>query len=60
MRKPETRTYIELLKRRVASLRLMAKELIVCRQSLVSMDVESAREHIFNGFYALRQWQRGG
>jgi len=26
MRKPETRTYIELLKRRVASLRLMAKE----------------------------------
>ena len=46
MKKPETRTYIELLKRRVASLRLMSKELIDCRQSLVSMDLESVREHI--------------
>ena len=46
MKKPETRTYIELLKRRVASLRLMAKELVDCRQSFVSMDLESAREHI--------------
>jgi len=46
MRKPETRTYIELLKRRVASLRLMAKELLDCRQSMVRMDLESAREHI--------------
>lgn len=41
MKKPETRTYIELLKRRVASLRLMAKELIDCRQSFVSMDLEN-------------------
>ena len=46
MRKPETRTYIELLKRRVASLRLVAKELIDCRQSFVSMNLESARDHI--------------
>jgi hypothetical protein len=46
MKKPETRTYIELLKRRVASLRLIAKELIDCRQSFVRMDLESAREHI--------------
>ena len=46
MKKPETRTYIELLKRRVASLRLMAKELIDCRPSFVGMDLESARDHI--------------
>ena len=46
MRKPETRTYIELLKRRVASLRLLAKELSDCWQSFVTMDLESAREHI--------------
>jgi len=38
--------YIELLKRRVASLRLMAKELHDCRQSFVRMDLESTREHI--------------
>ncbi len=38
--------YVELLKRRLASLRLMAKELRDCRQSLVSMDLESTREHI--------------
>ncbi len=46
MKKAETRTYIELLKRRVASLRLMAKELIDCRQPFVCMDLESARDHI--------------
>jgi len=46
MKKSETRMYIELLKRRVASLRLMAKELLDCRQSFVSMDLESTREHI--------------
>jgi hypothetical protein len=46
MKKSETRMYVELLKRRLASLRLMAKELHDCRQALVSMDLESTREHI--------------
>jgi len=46
MKKSETRMYVELLKRRLASLRLMAKELHDCRQSLVGMDLESIREHI--------------
>jgi hypothetical protein len=46
MKKSETRMYVELLKRRLASLRLMAKELVDCRHSFVSMDIESAREHI--------------
>ena len=46
MKKSETRMYIELLKRRVASLRLIAKELRDCRQSFVSMNLESTREHI--------------
>ena len=46
MKKSETRTYVELLKRRLASLRLMAKELQDCRQSFVTMDLESTREHI--------------
>jgi len=46
MKNSETRMYVELLKRRLASLRLMAKELRDCRQSFVSMDLESTREHI--------------
>jgi hypothetical protein len=46
MKKSETRMYVELLKRHLASLRLMAKELRDCRQSFVSMDLESTREHI--------------
>ena len=46
MKKSETRMYVELLKRRLASLRLMAKELHDCRQSFVNMDLESTREHI--------------
>ena len=46
MKKSETWMYVELLKRRLASLRLMAKELHDCRQSLVNMDLESTREHI--------------
>jgi hypothetical protein len=46
MKTSETRMYVELLKRRLASLRLMAKELRDCRQSFVRMDLESTREHI--------------
>jgi hypothetical protein len=46
MKKSETRMYIELLKRRIASLRLIAKELRDCRESFVSMNLESTREHI--------------
>jgi hypothetical protein len=46
MKKPETQFYLELLKRRVASLRLMAKELRDCRGALIKMDLESTRQHI--------------
>jgi CHAD domain-containing protein len=46
MKRSETQRYIELLKRRVASLRLMAKELRECRESFTRMDLEAIREHI--------------
>ena|SRR5208337_533705 len=46
MKRSETQQYIGLLKRRVASLRLMAKELRECRESFTSMDLEATREHI--------------
>jgi uncharacterized protein YhaN len=42
----ETQRYLDLLKRRIASLRLMAKELRECRESFTSMDLEATREHI--------------
>ena len=46
MKRSETQLYLELLKRRVATLRLMAKELRDCRESITGMDLESTREHI--------------
>jgi hypothetical protein len=46
MKKVETKRYIELLKRRAASLRLMAKDLHECRESFTRMDLEAIREHI--------------
>jgi hypothetical protein len=46
MKRSETQQYIGLLKRRVASLRLMAKELRECRESFTGMDLEAIREHI--------------
>jgi hypothetical protein len=46
MKRSETQLYLGLLKRRVATLRLMAKELRDCRESLTGMDLESTREHI--------------
>lgn len=46
MIRSETQRYLELLKRRLASLRLMAKELRECRESFTSMDLEATREHI--------------
>jgi hypothetical protein len=46
MKKSATQLYVELLKRRVASLRLMAKELRDCREPFISMDLEATREHI--------------
>ena len=46
MKRPQTRQYIELLKRRVASLRLTARELRECRESFTSMDLEAIREHV--------------
>ena len=46
MKKSETHLYLELLKRRVASLRLMAKELRDCRDCFTRMDLEEAWEHI--------------
>ena len=46
MKRSQTRQYIQLLKRRVASLRLMAKELRECRESFTSMDLGAIREHV--------------
>jgi hypothetical protein len=46
MKRSQTRQYIELFERRVASLRLMAKELRECRESFTSMDLEAIREHV--------------
>ena len=46
MKRSQTRQYIELLKRRVASLRLTARELRECRESFTSMDLEAIREHV--------------
>lgn len=46
MKRSETQQYIGLLKRRVASLRLMAKELRECRESFTGRDLEAIREHI--------------
>ena len=46
MKRSETHLYLELLKRRVASLRLIAKELHDCRDSLTGMDLEEIWEHI--------------
>ena len=46
MNRSETQHYIGLLKRRVASLRLVAKELRECRESFTGMDLEATREHI--------------
>lgn len=46
MKRSETQLYLELLKRRVASLRLLAKELRDCRESFVNIDLEATREHI--------------
>jgi hypothetical protein len=42
----QTQRYIELLKRRAASLRLTARELRECRESFTRMDLEGIREHI--------------
>jgi hypothetical protein len=46
MKRSQTRQYIELLKRRVASLRLTARELRECRESFTSGDLEAIREHV--------------
>jgi len=46
MKRSQTGQYIVLLKRRVASLRLMARELLECRESFTSMDLEAIREHV--------------
>jgi len=46
MKRSETQRYIELLKRRAASLRLTARELRECRESFTRMDLEAIREHI--------------
>jgi CHAD domain-containing protein len=46
MKRSGTQRYIELLKRRAASLRLTAKELRECRESFTKMDLEAIREHI--------------
>ena len=46
MERSQTGQYIELLKRRVASLRLTARELRECRKSFTGMDLEAIREHI--------------
>ena len=46
MKRSQTRQYIELLKRRAASLRLTARELRECRESFTSGDLEAIREHV--------------
>ncbi len=42
----EIRQYIELLKKRLANLRLLAKELLDCRDSFVHRDLEAIDQHI--------------
>jgi len=42
----EIRRYTELVKKRLASLRLMARELRECRDSFIKMDLESIRRHV--------------
>jgi len=46
MKKSETHLYLELLKRRVATLRLVTKELRDCRDSLTGMNLEETWGHI--------------
>jgi CHAD domain-containing protein len=46
MKRSETQQYIELLKRRVASLRVTARELRECRESFTRMDLDAIWEHI--------------
>ncbi len=46
MKSPETQQYLELLKRRVASLRVTARELRECRESFTRMDLDGMWEHI--------------
>lgn len=46
MKPSETQLYLELLKRRAASLRLMAKELRDCRESFTGMDLDAIWKHI--------------
>jgi hypothetical protein len=46
MTEREPQRYLELLKRRAASLRLVAKELLDCRDSFTGMHLEATREHI--------------
>ena len=46
MKRSQTGQYIGLLKRRVASLRLTARELRECRKSFTGMNLEAIREHI--------------
>ena len=46
MKRSPSQIYLELLKRRVASLRLLAKELRECRPSFISTDLDATRGHI--------------
>jgi hypothetical protein len=46
MKRSEIQQYVELLKRRLASLRLTAKELRECRESFTRGDLEAIREHV--------------
>jgi hypothetical protein len=46
MERSQTRQYIELLKRRGASLRLTARELRECQESFTSGDLEAMGEHV--------------
>jgi hypothetical protein len=46
MKRSQTRQYIELLKRRGASLRLTARELRECQESFTSGDLEAMGEHV--------------
>ena len=46
MKQSPTQLYLELVKRRVASLRLLAKELRECWPSFTGMDLDATRGHI--------------
>jgi len=46
MKRSPSELYVELIKRQLASLRILSKELRECRTSFISMDLDATRGHI--------------